>query len=586
MPGSTTRLTGAQTRLGVFLTLAVVLLGGSLWYFRGHHPSFLTGRIPPLGHTPIRIVPGIYLLGGLWPSVAYAVETSEGLVLVDSGLQSDAGPLKSEMAKLGLDWKRVRAILLTHAHGDHCGGAESLRASTGAKVYAGEGDVPILRAGQPREAFFSIFHMPNETPHPTTIDVALKGGETLTFGETCIRCIATPGHTPGSICFLLEQKSRRVLFTGDVIMMLVGDEKPSNELRKPLGTYPAYLAPRYRGSAKDSLASLRRLRALSVPDLVLPGHPGSDVNPPSPYLSQARWESLLDGGIHDMEVLLSRYEKDGAGFLDGIPKQLLPDLYYLGDFRGLAVYGFFVSSQFFLVDAPGGPGLAEFVSTRLIQLGREPVAPTAVFLTSCDSEATAGLNELVEKWHCQVAASAVGLERISEICPAGTVLLSPLDLPHKGWPAVSSIPLAGERHFPDRLSARVGRENSPVLGTDSPQDEHAIVTGPGLGLRERKRQRTRLLCLSRQIAKIEARICGCQRPPSRARTRISTRTTGNVSSKITLTSSDLFSPGVIKGIELMTEATQETNTAGQGHFLDELRATFAADRPGGDPPQG
>ena len=56
-----------------------------------------------------------------------------------------------------------------------------------------------------------------------------------------------------------------------------------------------------------------------------------------------------------METLVARYEADGADFLDGVPKQLLPDLYYLGDFRGVAVYGFFASSKFFVVDAPGGP---------------------------------------------------------------------------------------------------------------------------------------------------------------------------------------------------------------------------------------
>jgi glyoxylase-like metal-dependent hydrolase (beta-lactamase superfamily II) len=427
----------------VLLTLALVLSTGSLRYFAGNHTSFVASRVPPLGHAPIKIVPGVYLLGGLSLSAAYVIETSEGLVLVDSGLQSDAGPLKSEMAELGLDWKRVRAILLTHSHADHVGGAESFRTATGAKVYAGEGDTPILRAGEPREAFLSIFNMPNDVPHPTTIDVALKGGETLIFGDVRVQCIAAPGHTPGTTCYLLERKSLRALFAGDAIMMLAGDESPRIQLRKPLGTYSAYLPPRYRGSAQDSLASLRRLRRLKVPDLVLPGHPASDVIPQSPCLTQTRWESLLDQGIHDMEILLSRYEADGASFLDGTPKRLLPDLYYLGDFGGVAVYGFFNSSRFFLVNAPGGPGLVEFVSTRLRQLGREPVAATAVLLTECSSEYMAGLNELIDKWRPQVVASPGGLERLRKRCRAGTVIRSAQELTGIGWPAISPIPLAG-----------------------------------------------------------------------------------------------------------------------------------------------
>ena len=69
---------------------------------------------------------------------------------------------------------------------------------------------------------------------------------------------------------------------------------------------------------------------------------------------------MLDQGIHDLETLLDRYETDGPDFLDGAPKRLLSDLYYLGDFKDAAVYGFFASSRFFLVDAPGGPGLNKF----------------------------------------------------------------------------------------------------------------------------------------------------------------------------------------------------------------------------------
>ena len=119
-----------------------------------------------------------------------------------------------------------------------------MRVETGAKVYAGEGDVAVLAKGRPREAVFSTFYMPEYAPHVTSVDVALKGGETIALGDVLIRVIAAPGHTPGSMCYLMERKGFRALFAGDVIMMLRGDDHPRTELGKPLGTYSAYLSPR------------------------------------------------------------------------------------------------------------------------------------------------------------------------------------------------------------------------------------------------------------------------------------------------------------------------------------------------------
>jgi metallo-beta-lactamase class B len=267
----------------------------------------------PLGASPIHgltvtVFPGIHLIGRLGPSAAYAIETSAGIVLVDSGLDDDAHVLKAEMARLSLDWKQVRAILLTHVHGDHCGGAENLRAATAATIYAGREDASILRAGTPREAFFSIYKMPDHTPHPTTVDVELSGNERFEFGEVHVEVLGTPGHTPGSICYLMERDSLRVLFSGDVIQNLGA---------KPLGTYTAYLPPRFRGDAEAYLATLEKLRKLPAPDLVLPGHPGANSGPTSPHLSSGEWHEMLDRGIREMQELVEQHALDGEKFLDG-----------------------------------------------------------------------------------------------------------------------------------------------------------------------------------------------------------------------------------------------------------------------------
>ncbi len=414
--------------------VALVVLVMAISVYLGASRRRFFSNVPLLNGSTITVVPGVHLLGGLGPAAAYVIETSEGLVLIDTGLDGDARLLKSEMGKLGLDWKKLRAIFLTHVHGDHCGGAEQLRAETGARVTAGQGDASPLTSGSPRDAFFSTFKMPGHSPHPTTVDVALQGGETIPIGDIRIQALDTPGHTTGSMCYLMERDGVRVLFSGDVIFRL-GD--------KPLGTYSTYLAPRYRGDAKTYLISLVKLRALPVPDLVLPGHPSASRGPQSPRLSQKNWEEMLDNGIREMKRLIARHEADGAGFLDGDPKQLLPDLYYLGDFQGAAVYGFFVASQFFVVDAPGGPGLNEFLQGQLRKLGLKPRLPDAVLLTACGEKEAAGLKELAARNPLQVVASSVGLETIREMCPPETNVISADELQKRGWFSVTPIPLDG-----------------------------------------------------------------------------------------------------------------------------------------------
>ncbi len=382
---------------------------------------------PVLEPRAMTIVPGIHLLGGLSPSAAYVVETSEGLVMIDSGLRADAAPVLAELSTLGLEARKVKAILITHAHGDHTGGAGYFREKHGARIHAGRADAAILEAGGPRDAFFSTFYIPSENPHRTTIDVKIDGGESIDFGDTRFQAIATPGHTPGSVCWLMNRKGLYVLFSGDVIMGLVGDLGERGELAKPLGTYSAYLAPRYRGDAVAFLASLRMLRKLDRVDLILPGHPRMDSIPTSAAISRKRRLELLDRGIADMELLISRYQTDGANFLDGNPKKLADELFYFGDRNGFAVYGLIAGDRLCLVNAPGGPGLVDFVNDGFRKLGVAPVIPTDVLLTDIGPDETSGLADLLSRRRVRVVTTADGVEPMKSGSPAGTIVIAATD---------------------------------------------------------------------------------------------------------------------------------------------------------------
>ena len=160
-------------------------------------------------------------------------------------------------------------------------------------------------------------------------------------------------------------------------------------------------------------------------------------------MTPQQWTETFDRGIHEMEQLVTHYAADGTAFLDGNPKRLLPDLYYLGDFQGAALYGFFAESKFFLVNAPGGTGLMEFVHTSQRQLGLTATDPAVILLTACGEKETAGLAELVKQCGAQVVASPAGFEVVRQLCPSGTVVCSADDLPELGWLPVTPILLGG-----------------------------------------------------------------------------------------------------------------------------------------------
>jgi hydroxyacylglutathione hydrolase len=85
---------------------------------------------------------------------------------------------------------RIRYVISTHEHFDHSSGNRDLSLRSGAKIVAHE-DAPIDR------------------------DVTVKDGDVLRIGDVEILIIHTPGHSPGSICLLVDRK----LLTGDTLFV-------------------------------------------------------------------------------------------------------------------------------------------------------------------------------------------------------------------------------------------------------------------------------------------------------------------------------------------------------------------------------
>ena len=107
------------------------------------------------------------------------------------------------------------ALLHTHAHFDHIGGSRRVHEATAAPIRLHAADFPLYDA-LPKQA--AHFGLSAEDPAPAGPPV--EDGEVIRFGRFAVTAIHTPGHTPGSTCYLLDDEGRGfagVLFSGDTL---------------------------------------------------------------------------------------------------------------------------------------------------------------------------------------------------------------------------------------------------------------------------------------------------------------------------------------------------------------------------------
>jgi hydroxyacylglutathione hydrolase len=184
------------------LTLAKVLdLRGELL------AQIALGEWGPMAQNQPEWIHTVYGSIGGYGVQGYIVSDEGEAVVIDTAYNAPAMIETLDRRKL-----RLVGICLTHGHADHAEGIDRLLEHREVPVYLGSEDTELL-AWRPR----------------TELLAAPVDGHRIRVGHRIIHCLATPGHTPGGICYRVDDRSQPVCFVGDTLFAgSIGRSNPSN----------------------------------------------------------------------------------------------------------------------------------------------------------------------------------------------------------------------------------------------------------------------------------------------------------------------------------------------------------------------
>ena len=179
---------------------------------------------------PVEITDKIHQLR-LFGARITLISTGTETVLVDAGPRGSKGTIMSGLRALGTTADQIHMVALTHHHPDHSGGLAGVISATGARVAVHELDAGIISGAEdlpspwPNPLLPTIVSPFLSTVYGTRVDVdhLLHDGDILP-GHEDVTVVHVPGHTPGSICFLVS--SRGVLIVGDSLQHRFGKLRP------------------------------------------------------------------------------------------------------------------------------------------------------------------------------------------------------------------------------------------------------------------------------------------------------------------------------------------------------------------------
>jgi metallo-beta-lactamase class B len=144
---------------------------------------------------PAKVFDNLYFVGSKIHS-SWALTTSEGIILIDTlYTYNSEEEIVGGLKKLGLDPATVKYVIISHAHGDHVGGAKMMQDRFGSHIVMGGPDWDSIEK--------SVRGYPQGKPKR---DIVADDGQKITLGDTAVTIITTLGHTPGTLSMLFTVK--------------------------------------------------------------------------------------------------------------------------------------------------------------------------------------------------------------------------------------------------------------------------------------------------------------------------------------------------------------------------------------------
>ena len=183
---------------GIILVLLILLVGAYLLMFQ-----YETGKMTPLESQAFN--EDVYVIQDSFVNM-FLIKGDEHYIAIDAG--NNAGHIRQELGKLNIEEAEVVAVFLTHTDADH---TAALSLFTNARIYISEAEEQMIDGRTPR--FLFVNNTLASEPE------LVEDGQVITVSGLKVHGILTPGHTPGAMSYLMDDK---YLFVGDSLSLEEG----------------------------------------------------------------------------------------------------------------------------------------------------------------------------------------------------------------------------------------------------------------------------------------------------------------------------------------------------------------------------